>query len=371
MVEQWRGYPGSDDQPETVDRTREAAFFHAQLNDESESHWLPVRSLLAADSPRQHGENIEHTRMLARIDARLPPIIVHRPTMRVIDGMHRLGAALLRGDAMIEARFFEGSEQDAFVLAVQTNIAHGLPLSLADRSRAAERIIASQPTWSDRAIASAVGLGARTVGNVRRRMRVQADGEVRTRTGRDGRVRPLDNSEGRLKASEIIKKRPGASLREIAREAGVSPSTVRDVRRRVECGEDPVPQVRRRRNGEQRYASGDGIAPDGPDLASMLQGLQNDPALRFSESGRLLLRWIFSRVVRADERRDVAAKVPPHCTYIIANVARSCADEWLHLADELEQRSANPRPETPECAPPLPASLARGRAQLSDPLFRP
>jgi hypothetical protein len=52
-----------------------------------------------------------------------------------------------------------------------------------------------------------------------------------------------------------------------------------------------------------------------------------------------VLRWIFSRAIRAEERADVAGKVPPHCTYIIATVARSCADEWLQLANELEQRS--------------------------------
>jgi transposase-like protein len=300
----------------------------------SDPQWVPVRSLLPADSPRQLGEDIEHTQMLAHIDTRFPPILVHRKTMRVIDGMHRLGAAILRGDELTEVRFFEGSEQEAFVLAVQTNIAHGLPLSYADRSRAAERIIASQPTWSDRAIAAAVGLGARTIGNIRRRMRIQPDSEVRARTGRDGRVRPLDSAEGRLRASQILRDRPETSLREVAREVGVSPSTVQDVRRRVQRGEDPVPRPRQRRSAEPP-------APEAPDLAAMLQGLQNDPSLRFTESGRNLLRWIFSRAIRADERLGVIGKVPPHCTYIIANVARSCADEWLRLADRLERRATD------------------------------
>lgn len=310
-----------------------------QTGELSEPHWVPVRSLLPADSPRQLGEDIEHTQMLARIDARLPPILVHRQRMRVIDGMHRLGAAVLRGDELIEVRFFDGSEQEAFVLAVRTNIAHGLPLSHADRLRAAERIIATHPDWSDRVIASAVGLGARTIGNVRRRMRIQADGEVRARTGRDGRVRPLDSAEGRLRASRIIRERPEASLREVAREAGVSPSTVRDVRRRVERGDDPVPRPRQRRKAEPPAPSAP--PPEGPDLAAMLQGLQNDPALRFTEAGRYVLRWIFSRVIRADERLDVIDRVPPHCTYIIANVARSCADEWQRLAEQLEERGAH------------------------------
>lgn len=312
-----------------------------ELPDESmEVQWVPVRSLLAGDSPRLAGEDVEHTRMLARIDERLPPIIVHRSTMRVIDGTHRLGAALLRGEEMIEVRYFDGTEREAFVLAVKTNVVHGLPLSLVDRTRAAERIITSHPDWSDRAIASVTGLGARTVGNTRQRVHVGADAEdVRARTGLDGRVRPLDSAEGRLKASFLIKERPGASLREIAREAGVSPSTVRDVRRRVQRGEDPVPEVRRRGNHAKGVEPDDNGLPEGPQLASMLQGLQRDPSLRLTESGRNLLRWILSRAIRSDERLDVAAKVPPHCAYVIANVARACADEWLRLANELEQRN--------------------------------
>jgi ParB-like chromosome segregation protein Spo0J len=315
-----------------------------QPDDDARTRWLPVRSLLPADSPRAVGEDVEHTRMLARIDERLPPIIVHRATMRVIDGTHRLSAALLRGDETIEVRLFDGTEQEAFILAVRTNIAHGLPLSLADRMRAAERILASNPGWSDRAIASAAGLGARTVGTIRRRQEglPRQEGaavrDIRARTGRDGRVRPLDNAEGRLKASAVIRQRPGASLREVAREAGVSPSTVRDVRQRLQRGEDPVPRLRR--NAEER-PSAEQVPLDGPALAALLQGLRTDPSLRFTESGRALLRWIFSRAVKSGERLDMAGKVPPHCTYIVADVARACADEWLRLADDLEQRSAD------------------------------
>ncbi|HTJ37183.1 MAG TPA: ParB N-terminal domain-containing protein [Dactylosporangium sp.] len=306
----------------------------------SAPEWLPVASALPADSPRQAGEDAEHIRMLARIDATLPPIIVHRSSMRVIDGMHRLGAARMRGDELIQVRFFDGTDQEAFVLAVRTNIAHGLPLPYDDRTRAAERVIGSHPGWSDRAIAVVVGLGARTVGNIRRRLqRDRNTDEALVRTGRDGRVRPLNNAEGRLRAFEIIRQRPGASLREIAREAGVSPSTARDVRLRVERGDDPLPSARPRR-GEGGPAPAEPERPAGPDLAAMLQGLQNDPALRFSESGRGLLRWIFSRAIRADEWTDVIDNVPPHYTDIVANLARTCADEWRQFAEDVEQRGA-------------------------------
>ncbi|GAA4263740.1 transcriptional regulator protein [Dactylosporangium darangshiense] len=306
----------------------------------SPPEWLPVSSLRPADSPRQSGEDAEHIRMLARIDANLPAIIVHRPTMRVVDGMHRLGAARIRGDAMIQVRLFDGTEQEAFVLAVRANIAHGLPLRYDDRTRAAERVIASHPGWSDRAIAAVVGLGARTVGNIRRRLqRERSTEEALVRTGRDGRVRPVNNAEGRLRASELIKRRPEASLREIAREAGVSPSTVRDVRLRIERGDDPLPAARRSRSDGPAAPS----EPDrsaGPDLGAMLQGLQNDPALRFSESGRGLLRWILLRAVRTDEWAEVIDKVPPHTAYIIAELARTCAEEWRQLAEDVERRGA-------------------------------
>ncbi|MFC7479123.1 hypothetical protein ACFQX7_02195 [Luedemannella flava] len=97
-----------------------------------------------------------------------------------------------------------------------------------------------------------------------------------------------------------------------------------------------MPQLRRQRAGSRRE-----VLAEGPVLAALLQGLQTDPALRFTESGRDVLRWIFSRVVKSNERVDIADKVPPHCTYIVADVARACADEWLRLANELDQRRAD------------------------------
>ncbi|HET8660213.1 MAG TPA: helix-turn-helix domain-containing protein [Micromonosporaceae bacterium] len=332
--------PAEESQDVRSDRLQRSS--NSVFDDSTPIEWVPISVLLPADSPRQRGENIEHTRMLASMDVRFPPIIVHRSTMRVIDGMHRLGATRIRGDEKIEVRFFDGTEHEAFILAVETNIAHGLPLSRADRMRAAQRIIASDPTWSDRAIAAAAGLSARTVGNVRRRVQPGLGGEVKARMGRDGRVRPLDHVEGRVRASEIIRERPGASLREIARDAGVSPSTVRDVRRRLQRGEDPVQQLRipGPRRGEllSNGLEDDESAVESR-LALMLHGLKSDPSLRLTESGRSLLRWVFSRTIRPEEWRDVATNVPPHCTYILAEVARACADEWLQIANDLENRS--------------------------------
>jgi hypothetical protein len=304
--------------------------------DDAGARRFPIASLLPADSPRIDDEDAEHIRLLADSGATLPPILVHRPTMRVIDGMRRLGAAVLRGDDSIEVRFFDGPEDEAFILAVQANIAHGRPLSLGDRTSAAERIIRTHGAWSDRAIATAAGLGARTVCEIRRH--VEADGGAaavnRARIGRDGRVRPLDGAEGRLRASEFLKNQPDASVREIARTAGVSPTTALDVRNRLRRGGNPVPSVR----GTREPAGARGAEGE-PDLTTMLQGLRRDPSLRFNESGRGLLRWIDSRAIRPGEWRDMTPRVPTDYTCLMADVARACADQWRRVAEDLERRS--------------------------------
>lgn len=314
------------------------------VGEKSPTEYLPIASLLPADSPRLSGEDADHIRMLASVDSKLPPILVHRSTMRIIDGMHRLGAAQLRNETMIEVRFFDGSEDEAFVLAVKANIAHGRPLSLADRSMAAERIITSHPAWSDRAIAASAGLGAKSVAEIRARIAGSADGpdQIKARIGRDGRVRPLDHSEGRLKAAEIIREKPGASLREIARDSGVSPATALDVRKRLERGADPVPPPRRSlreapKPRARRFESDQAAAEH--NLINMLQGLKSDPSLRFTESGRATLRWTLSRAVLPGEWSEHFNNVPTHCAYLLATVARQCANQWLQIADDLDQQT--------------------------------
>lgn len=131
--------------------------------------------LQSGESPRTGGRDEEHIARLAELDGPLPPILVERHTMRVIDGTHRLLAAVSKGQPAIEVEFFDGSSADAFLKAVEANVTHGLPLSLADRRAAAERIVTSHPHLSDRAIARTAGLGAKAVAAIRRRVAETAD----------------------------------------------------------------------------------------------------------------------------------------------------------------------------------------------------
>jgi hypothetical protein len=303
---------------------------------------VPVSSLLPADSPRFGRPDPEHAMLLAEVGAALPPILVRRPTMRVIDGMHRLGAAELRGDRTIRVRFFEGSEEEAFLLAVRCNVVHGLPLKIAERRAATQRIIKSQPDMSDRSIAVITGLAPKTVAGIRQATSEEVS-QPDARLGRDGRWRPLRPAEGRRVAGELFVEHPDASLRRIAREAGISVGTARDVRERVRRGDDPTAPRQRPADGpgsepvDRRPPERQPTSPVDPDL--ILRTLRRDPALLYSDAGRSLLRWLGSRVVSQSDWEQILPSIPPHCAIVVARMARGSATAWGDFADALERRA--------------------------------
>ncbi|MDQ3403271.1 MAG: ParB/RepB/Spo0J family partition protein, partial [Actinomycetota bacterium] len=200
---------------------------------------VDIDDLCEGGSPRVAGVDEGHVGMLAAVLDSLPPIWVHRETLRVIDGVHRVRAARVLGRTRLPARLVEGGAADAFVEAVRANTVHGLPLSLADRKSAAATILRTHPHWSDRMIADVVGLSAKTVAAAR-----TWDGAART--GRDGKVRPLDGAERRRTAARLLGENPGLSLRQVARMAGISPETARSVKGRMARGEEAAGGDRKR-----------------------------------------------------------------------------------------------------------------------------
>lgn len=333
---------------------------------------VPISLLRPSDSPRRAGEDEEHVRTLASSGAQLPPIIVHRPSMRVIDGMHRLKAARLRGRDRIDARYFEGSAPDAFVLAVSANVGHGLPLSGADRAAAALRILGSHPHWADRAIAAATGLSAKTIAALRRSIPPPSAAPT-SRIGRDGRVRPLDCADARRRAAEFVAHRPEASLREIARAVGLSPGTVRDVRERLRRGEEPVPTGRRLAEGAPSAALGLKPIPAGrrsagggavPSSRPLLDVLRKDPSLRMTETGRHLLRLLDTHAIPALRRRQLVDSTPAHCAATVAELARECAAAWGEVARLLERKHDAAPPRTVRPGEPAARRVATVRPVL-------
>ncbi|WP_344960613.1 streptomycin biosynthesis regulator [Saccharothrix longispora] len=179
------------------------------------------------------------------------------------------------------------------------------------------------------------GLSARTVAGVRAR---STEGGPRsdTRVGLDGRSRPLDASVGRLRVWKVIREHPDASLRELARRSGVSVSTVRDVRLRLGRGEHPVPGGARTRSDAPAGGERRRLVPD--EREALLRELTRDPALRFKEGGRALLRRLVTLCLTPVERDAMVGAVPAHRAPLVADLARAAADTWLDFAAEVERQ---------------------------------
>lgn len=300
---------------------------------------VPIDSLRPGEQVRSAGEDEEHVAMLAECGRRLPPVLVDPATMRVIDGMHRLSAAQRRGESHVDVEFFRGTDTDAFIAAVERNTAQGLPLSRKDRLSAAVRIVAARPQWSNRVIAAKVGLSDKTVAAVRQRSSSDIP-QTNVRFGRDGRARPADISVGRKRAVEFISLNPEASLREIAAAAGIAVATARDVRIKVQDGVDPI-SIRRGVGATVtgRRDRNANAQPDIAELAKALSQLRNDPTLRFTDAGRLVLRLLDAHQVDACGWRSLLDRLPAHCVDRLADAARNCAQTWQFVETYLRDRS--------------------------------
>lgn len=261
---------------------------------------VPISSLVIAESPRVAGVQMDHARTLAESGAQLPPILVHRKSMRVIDGAHRVLAAKLGGRKFISARFFDGDDATAFVVAVQANVTHGLPLTHAERVAAATRIVNSHPQWSDRLIASHTGLSPKTVGAVRSRSSEEFP-QSDVRVGRDGRVRRISDRVRDKGRNKTVDERPVKQRDTVAPSSGVD---------------------------DQRIPE--------PDHISVARVLRKDPSLRSTSTGRMLLRLLDAHLVGLNELDRIIADVPPHCASRIPELARDFASAWQMVADRVE-----------------------------------
>ncbi|MBR7838113.1 winged helix-turn-helix transcriptional regulator [Actinospica durhamensis] len=286
-------------------------------------------------SPRLGGIDKQHVSALAQLAASmLPPVLVHLRTLRVIDGVHRVHAAILRGEATIAAELIDCDEAEAFVRAVQANASHGLPLSLEDRRAAGRRILETHPQWSDRMIARTVGLSPNTVGALRRRQADAAEASGH-RVGLDGRVHRLSPGDTRRAALEALARNPAASVRELARTVGISVGRAHALRRELL---DAKPHAGAPAEGTEAEATR--TEPGGRVLPSALvRMLAADPSLRLNEQGRGLLRMLVTQTIEPAQWSNLVDVVPAHRAEIVIELAENFSETWSRFADELKRRS--------------------------------
>lgn len=303
---------------------------------------------------RGAGTDPAHVKLLADAasSSELPPILAQKGNYRIIDGMHRIEAARLRGEKSIRARFITCTDEDAFILAVKSNTLHGLPLSRSDRVFGAKRVLIWHPDWSDRAVAAATGLSAKTIAGLRSR---SADGIQQSgkRVGRDGKRHPLAATDGRRRAAEYMTAHPDAPLRQVAREVDISLGTVQDVRTRMRRGMDPTAVGRQRSSpppassprAEEELSLGNATNSRDtrhnsrhPSWTEISSKLMNDPSVRYTEGGRKFLRWMEMYAMHAGEWKEFMDAIPAHWLKDVSDIVNDVRDELLHFSEQLRHQ---------------------------------
>jgi len=166
---------------------------------------------IRTDGGTQSRDGIDQATVEAFADAmhngdRFPPIeIMHDGTAYwLVDGFHRVRAALFLGMDTIEANVTQGTQQDAAWASCGANKTHGLRRTNADKRRAVTRALTLRPDWSDRKIAEHVGVGHVLVSKMRGEMTVHKEQSAipaPARTGRDGRTINTANIGARNQAA--------------------------------------------------------------------------------------------------------------------------------------------------------------------------
>jgi ParB-like chromosome segregation protein Spo0J len=283
---------------------------------------VPVRLLGPGFSPRSTPVSDTHVAMLMERAEEWPPIVLRRSDHALIDGHHRVEAARRLRLPVIGALFFEGTDHDCYVEAIDRNIRHGLPLSLRERKTAASRLLAERSDWSDRQVAVICGLSPTTVGGLRAGavfLPVSgangsgATGASDRRLGKDGRSRPVDAPAVRRRIREVVQDNPSASVRAVARIVGASPETVRSVRLKM-------------RSAESSSAE--------PFVCAEVPS-----AFQSTGPGRAFLAWFSKTEITPEDLALYATSVPPErATEVIAE-ARRRATSWRDFADRIEARA--------------------------------
>jgi hypothetical protein len=300
---------------------------------------VAVKALSPGYSPRRGGVSPAHVQRLMETGGDWPPLLVRRSTRAVIDGAHRLAAARALGLATLGVVYFEGTDEEARIEAIRGNRSHGLPLTLSDRKQAAIDVIARQPDWSDGRVAEICSLSPKTIAALRATSGPVDTGrparpETGSRLGRDGKRHPIGPIPPRDRVAQALAEDPVASLRTIARRVGVSPETVRTVRRKLGTLASP---------GERRPSQLPTIDPELLSSRPAHKSWSRDRALASTKEGARFATWFDKYEVDEAALWEHPRAVPTSRTYEVTDEARRRARFWTDFADRVEGRQLRRR----------------------------
>lgn len=292
---------------------------------------LPVANLKSGLKVRAERIDLDHVARLELVVQDCPPIEVSYPSMRVVDGAHRVTAATRRSIAGIRAILTHyDSEAEELEAAIRANTGHGLPLSLAERRSLASRFVTTTE-FSDERIAKTCGLAGPTVADIRRSVQPQKTTRLDTskRVGKDNKRRPASPATQRDRIDDEVAADPDASAREIARRTGASPTTVATRKARMAAVPDAPADA----------------PPTVGDLVTLAPTVWKDePACERTNATREFGRFMdhfttWNRRPFFDHVGEQAAECPADLRREAESVARSMSAAWARFADDLTKHN--------------------------------
>src|SRR5439155_11284676 len=175
------------------------------------------------------------------------------------------------------------------------------------------------PDWSDARIGEICSLSPKTIAALRSTSApgvAAAAGQLRKprhRLGRDNKLHPVDRAVTGARVVEALERFPGASLRVVATQAGVSPETVRTVRRSL-TGQE----------AESRQSSSP-FPTINPDLLGNDTGAKcwsHDSALVSTPEGVRFAAWFDAHAIDETALWEHTRSVPVSRLYEVVDEAR-------------------------------------------------
>ena len=141
----------------------------------------------------------------------------------LLAGYHRIAAAHKVGIDIIQASVFHGSDNDAFMIAMNDNSTHGLQMSRGDLRFCIEKTVARFPDKTPRVIAEMLGCSRSYASEIMRQLSASGNVEIpEKRVGKDGKEYPTQrerrtqqqSTDGSEKTSNPALDNQGDDMRE-------------------------------------------------------------------------------------------------------------------------------------------------------------